>query len=285
MEQKLLKVPEVFVYKVPALRSSTGYRAEEWGDLSAPFLTGSLALHQSESALILRLFRIVPDPSGPPGKTQEQLFARTDVELKTYKVVSDTSSPDLNPLHLLIEQRHVASVADSSRYFVLTITNAGRTMKVGLGFRDRDSAIDFRSAIQDYANSVWREIQAERMKNEGGPQHSDEGKNNLVKGVEDQMTNSFSLKEGEKIHVNVKGGRKREKREKSGGSRGILLKPPPPPIQLESEQKMKVSGNQSQKNVPEFKETPTLEKNKCKEEENSEEAFAEDDFGDFESFD
>ncbi len=39
IEQPLLTIKEVFVYKVPPLRASSGHRAEEWG-LANPVLTG-----------------------------------------------------------------------------------------------------------------------------------------------------------------------------------------------------------------------------------------------------
>jgi len=221
MEQKLLRVSEVFVYKVPTLRSSTGYRAEEWGDLSSPLLTGSLELHRSDDALIVRIYRPAPDRNGPPGNTKDVLFARTDVNLRSSAVPKVEG--DINPLHAVVERAHVAPVADSSRYFVLTVVDGKRSARVGIGFRERDDAVDFRSALQDYTNGVWREIRAAAMSAEG------------AEVAEIPQTGEFTLKEGEKIHVNVKGGRRREKKSSTGGGGGLLLKPPPPPVRLESD--------------------------------------------------
>ncbi|CAM9717381.1 unnamed protein product, partial [Laminaria digitata] len=39
IEQPLLTIKEVFVYKVPPLRASSGHRAEEWG-LANPVFSG-----------------------------------------------------------------------------------------------------------------------------------------------------------------------------------------------------------------------------------------------------
>lgn len=41
IEQPLLTIKEVFVYRVPHLRASSGHRAEEWG-LADPVFTGTV---------------------------------------------------------------------------------------------------------------------------------------------------------------------------------------------------------------------------------------------------
>jgi hypothetical protein len=44
-EQRLLTLSEVFIYKVPPLRSASGHRAEEWG-LDNPLFTGCVKIFQ-----------------------------------------------------------------------------------------------------------------------------------------------------------------------------------------------------------------------------------------------
>jgi hypothetical protein len=44
-EQRVLTLPEVFVYKVPPLRSASGHRAEDW-NLENPIFTGCIRCFQ-----------------------------------------------------------------------------------------------------------------------------------------------------------------------------------------------------------------------------------------------
>lgn len=44
IEQPLLTIKEVFVYRVPPLRASSGHRAEEWG-LASPVFSGKPSVH------------------------------------------------------------------------------------------------------------------------------------------------------------------------------------------------------------------------------------------------
>jgi len=73
---------------------------------------------------------------------------------------------------------------DSSRYFVLRIENAqGKHMYIGMAFNERNDAFDFNTALQDHI----REQEAERtpVLPYSGP------------------TKDYSLKQGEKIRVNL----------------------------------------------------------------------------------
>lgn len=51
VEQPLSTIKEVFVYRVPPLRASSGHRAEEWG-LENPVFTGGS--HRTISSLLLQ---------------------------------------------------------------------------------------------------------------------------------------------------------------------------------------------------------------------------------------
>lgn len=50
VEQPLSHIREVFVYRVPPLRASSGHRAEEWG-LENPVFTGEFASHPTSAHL------------------------------------------------------------------------------------------------------------------------------------------------------------------------------------------------------------------------------------------
>ena len=85
-----------------------------------------------------------------------------------------------------IKDGAVDRCVDSSRYFVLRIENAnGRHMFIGMAFNERNDAFDFNTSLED----ARREREAAKE-----PQ----------KKLPDLPTKDYSIKEGEKIRVNIK---------------------------------------------------------------------------------
>jgi hypothetical protein len=78
------------------------------------------------------------------GKQGSTLFALTKIDL----VQSGHSM-----------EHFVKPVGDSSRYFVVRVTDeaGGREALIGLGFRERDEAADFSQCLTNYANAIARE--------------------------------------------------------------------------------------------------------------------------------
>lgn len=75
---------------------------------------------------------------------------------------------------------------DSSRYFVLRIVNGnGRHMFIGLAFNERNDAFDFNTSLED----ARREREFAKKP---------------VQTFQNVPSKDYSMKEGEKIHVNVK---------------------------------------------------------------------------------
>lgn len=129
---------------------------------------------------------------------------------------------------------------DSPRYFAVRIKDSktGREAFIGVGFRERTDATNFRMSIEDYLNSIKREEKAAVLQKEfeqnlslqgqlGGEEAGDAKSETMP-----HPKSSLSLKEGEKLHINIKGARasKQSPRAKKGivGAKG-LKKPPPPP--------------------------------------------------------
>ena len=84
----------------------------------------------------------------------------------------------------------VDPVVDSSRYFVLRIESGdGKHAFIGMGFRDRNESYDFNATLQDHWRSVEREKEAAEL----------EAK------LAAQPLKDLSLKEGEKMSINVPG--------------------------------------------------------------------------------
>lgn len=107
-------------------------------------------------------------------------------------------------------ESYVEKVIDSSRYFVLKITNGQRHAFIGLGFEDRNDAFDFNVTLNDF-KSTWVD-------------------KDVSTPPDLEPTKDLSLKEGQKITVNLKGmeGRKRREENPEGANfTGIALAPPP----------------------------------------------------------
>ena len=230
IEQRLLKLDEVFVYRIPPMRSADGHRAEDW-NLAKPLQTCSLIVNRLDAALCINIMAERPKANAPPGATESYLFAQS-----TIKVGADD--------HKKLEH-WVESVIDSSRYFAVRIRDSktGREAFIGVGFRERNDATNFRMTMEDYCNALRKEEKAQELHRQFEQSIEDQSceKEDGVREGQSSLPpamSNLSLKEGEKIHINIKGGGGGSKRvtpaksskqtPKKGGLVG-LRKPPPPP--------------------------------------------------------
>mmetsp|Transcript_3950 Transcript_3950/g.11222 ORF Transcript_3950/g.11222 Transcript_3950/m.11222 type:complete len:360 (+) Transcript_3950:180-1259(+) len=219
LEQTLLTCPEVFVYRIPPMMTSGGHRAEDW-NLAKPLETCSLVVMRRDDSCLLHLMSEKPKKGGPPGATEPHLFAKCRIQL-------DFRDPTKKIEHW------VEAVVDSSRYSVVRIGDdaTGREAHIGMGFRERTDAVTFRMSLQEYENALRRERKAEAMHDayERSHCHPDGGgEGSAVDGSGggsgappggDSLTpppsaggptalpavSKLTLKEGEKIHVKIKG--------------------------------------------------------------------------------
>lgn len=191
--QKLQLAEEVYVYKIPPLKSAGGHRADDW-NLADPLKTCSLLVEQHGDVLLL-LFRFLQNPDDPTSITD---FAKTKINL-----AADSTTDKKLSLEYFVE-----SVVDSSRYFVVRIVDekSGREAHVGFGFREREEATDFREALNYYQKSIRREEEAALAMKQF--EESDSNKLDLALG------------EGQKIHISL--GGKSSKR----GSKSTIVTPP-----------------------------------------------------------
>ena len=94
----------------------------------------------------------------------------------------------------------VEPVIDSSRYFVLRVVDetTGRHAFLGLGFRERDHASDFKLAVQEHQNVRQREQEAMRRTEEHTRLLAEKAAANaalgLLAGDEPTDLNDYSLK-------------------------------------------------------------------------------------------
>ncbi|KAH8061556.1 hypothetical protein JL722_4187 [Aureococcus anophagefferens] len=137
IEISMFKAPECFLYKVPPLKIASGHRAEDWG-LGSPQLTGRVEIVGVGTTAEVRVFK-QDDGAKPVAVCPVRCAAGSSA---VGAVVDD--------------------VVDSSRYFVLRLEDAKkRKAYLGLGFRERDVAYDFKATLCDFKRSVDREEKAE----------------------------------------------------------------------------------------------------------------------------
>ncbi|KAJ3308816.1 hypothetical protein HDV04_000768 [Boothiomyces sp. JEL0838] len=101
----------------------------------------------------------------------------------------------------------VEPVLDSSRYFAIkVVAPTGQYAFVGLGFQERSYAFDMNVALQDHQK---------RIRNKG-----------IIQEQPTFEAVDYSLKEGQKIEINLSGF-KREKKDEEGDFSKFAIAPPP----------------------------------------------------------
>jgi hypothetical protein len=198
LRQTLMAQDEVFVYKVPPLTTSSGYRANDW-NLSKPLKEGvGFQVERRNNDLYL-LFTL---------ENHTKLFALCKIGDDDNAAAAGGTSTVTTNLH-----RFVEPVMDSSRYFVCRTTQGPL---LGFGFRERDVAIDLLANLQQFQKSIRREMEATQQLS--------------------RVTEKFKIadiKDGQQIHINIKGMQKRHTKTKQSSTTGVggspfLLKKPPP---------------------------------------------------------
>lgn len=108
-------------------------------------------------------------------------------------------------------------------YFRVKDRNSTRSALIGIGFRERDSAFDFKNSLNEYVRYVDRMNAAETLSKEVHEEPAEDTTNSIPH-------RDLSIKEGAKIHVNVKLPSKlksNESKSSSSSSSGGLRPPPP----------------------------------------------------------
>jgi hypothetical protein len=215
LEQTIFTTKEVFVYKVPPLRSATGHRAEDWG-LANPLFTGALKIFQADTKCRVVIYSYKNPETLAMNKENLIEFGQCPIEVKPKEDI----------------KQFIDAVVDSSRYYVVRLKDpkSSNTVMIGIGFRERDAAFDFKSSLNEYVRYVDRMDLAEKMKQEqlgAAKAVGTEGDLLDLAALPVVQMQDMSIKEGEKIKVNVPKERRRPKASTSGASGGFKLAPPP----------------------------------------------------------
>lgn len=198
-ERTLLVCREVLIYKLPPRASAAGHKAQDWPKENWLF-TGRLRIVAVGEQATL----IIEDPN------TGELFAKCPYD-------NDHPATCVEP------------VTDSSRYFVIRVSSDdGRHAYLGMGFRERPEAFDFNVALQDHIKQVF-------AAKAGVSAAASLGDDAQGPGAPAQPTRDLSLKDGERITVNIGGrGAARPAQPRpaagDGGGGGLTALPPPPAL-------------------------------------------------------
>merc|ERR1711874_200395 len=171
-ERSLLVKAECLVYRIPPQTKAAGWKANDW-NLKKPDWNGKMKLVTMGKGAKIKLVE----------KDNDSLFRECPIE--TYPGLA------------------IQSVTDSSRYFVIKVTEDGKNVYLGLGFEDRSDSFDLNSTLHDYFKGLLVEEKIEQEK-EAPPEKLD-----------------LALKQGETIKVSINLPTKKSgARSKSAGARG-----------------------------------------------------------------
>jgi len=197
--QVLCIVRKVFCFKIPKVETATtGWRASDWP--KEAIWSGRLRIVAKGSKCTIFLEHL----------DKEGIFA---------------ACPYTN-------ERTVEAVVDSSRYFVMRIVNekAGQTALIGLGFKERTHAFDFKAALQEFESQANAKAKAAAY--------------HAAKGTESA---DFRIPEGALIHVEVGGKKEGKKKKKKAVAEdaGASLSLAPPPSSGGSRRRRKKGGGEA----------------------------------------
>lgn len=191
----------VHVYGIPPISSNKGFSASNWTSSTQP---------TAQQIFTARL-RIVE--------------TSLDGKIKADIVLEDPNTGELFAAAPYTSAVVVQQANDSSRFFAVRVQGeGGMRATLGIGFEDRSPALDFNIALAEMRKVSGAEndtsISARGMAGKG-------------KAAEETSNQDFSLKEGEKIHIQVgsKGRIQAPNEDDSKPDEGAALfsiAPPPP---------------------------------------------------------
>ena len=189
----------VHVYGIPPISSNRGFSASNWTSPSQP---------TAQQIFTARL-RVI--------ETSIESQIKADI------VLEDDKSGELFAAAPYASSAVVQQANDSSRFFAVRVQGkGGMKATIGIGFEDRSPALDFNIALAEMRKVLG-------MEGAGGSGSSGRGAQANAKG----NTQDFSLKEGQKIHIQVgsKGRRAspggNDTRKQDDGAALFSIAPPP----------------------------------------------------------
>jgi hypothetical protein len=200
----LFTTPAVHIYAIPPLTSTRGFNAGPWTAPPKP------TAQQIFTARMRVLETSTPNLHSPSSSSHDTLTVTINLE--------DPSTGELFAASPYVSEAVVQPALDSSRFFAVRVVGeGGMKATLGLGFEDRSDAFDFGIALSEARKVLgW-----EKAKGKGA-------------GEKSEVFQDFSLKEGEKIHIQVGGKGRKEggfgtgnTNEREDGQALFSIAPPP----------------------------------------------------------
>ncbi|KAK5117364.1 hypothetical protein LTR62_005981 [Meristemomyces frigidus] len=168
----LFSTQTVHVYGIPPLTSTKGFSASSWTSPIQP----------TAKQIFTARLRVI-----------ETTVNSDSSKIKVDIVLEDSNTGDLFAAAPYTTEAVVQQANDSSRFFAVRVQGeGGMKATLGIGFEDRSPAFDFSIALTEARKGLgW--------KGESGAAGV------AGKGVKEQKMVDFSLKEGEKIHIQMPG--------------------------------------------------------------------------------
>nr|POE72360.1 adaptin ear-binding coat-associated protein 2 [Quercus suber] len=187
IERVLFVAQNVHVYGIPPLTSTRGFNASSWTSPTQP---------TAQQIFTARL-RILETSTG--------------LKITAQILLEDANTGELFAGAPYTAPAVVQQAQDSSRFFALRVVGeGGMKATLGIGFEDRSPAFDFSIALGDVRKVLG-------FDNPAGPTTGSSSRGLLSKIEADSKTD-FSLKEGEKITIQLGGKGRRHMVEDDVGS-------------------------------------------------------------------
>jgi hypothetical protein len=199
----LFTTPAVHIYAIPPLTSTRGFNAGPWTAPPKP----------TAQQIFTARMRVL-ETSTPSSSTSDRDSLSVTINLE------DPSTGELFAASPYVSEAVVQPALDSSRFFAVRVVGeGGMKATLGLGFEDRSDAFDFGIALSEARKVLgW-----EKAKTKGAEKS--------------EVFQDFSLKEGEKIHIQVGGkgrkegglvsGMREDISERNDGQALFSIAPPP----------------------------------------------------------
>ncbi|KAK9460140.1 uncharacterized protein V1516DRAFT_686883 [Lipomyces oligophaga] len=206
---------EVYVFLIPPVRESAGYRAKSW-KVDEPLWTGRL-----------RMIETALDADGASGNMKCEVRLENNDTGELF-----ATAPYKGATGVGVEQ-----VIDSSRFFVLKVVEGDRHAYLGMGFKDRSESFDFNIALQEHRRQDWLYIS--RHCNQDESKEKEARHKDIARKTQD-----YSLKQGQTIVLSFgqqqsapqKKSRPSVKEDASSNQFSGILPPPPSAAEVRERQ-------------------------------------------------
>jgi len=176
VERVRVTIKNAHIFKLPPRKSASGWRGADWRE---ELWVGTCKVVDRRDQTAVMLLHKTPNPT----TTTNAALPSTTAAITS----------NIFAICLALEPGAVDRCIDSSRYFVLRVESSqGDRKYIGLAFNDRNDAFDFNASLEDAKRE--RQLETTFL---SSPTSSTSPTATSISNID------YSLKEGQKIHVNI----------------------------------------------------------------------------------